>query len=380
MKLCIIVANSLRKDPRVIKQIRCAIDEGIDVHFVGFMDDNYNKEFLESVGCHYSIIDLGKKYHGHLKSVIKTIYREFMHLYLPIKTMVRIKPDVIHANDFNTLIQAYIASKICKCRVLYDSHEICAENIGIADKKIRKNTIIVLEHLLLKRIGAMVSVSNAAAAYFSHKYKIQLPTVITNCPYKSNMPIAKDKALDGFEALYQGQMYQGRGYEEFVRSAGFLKNNITLVIRGYGSIEGELRKIVADENLGNRVRFDGPVEIKDIVSKASESHLGVVLTQPLNINFKLTVSNKIFEYIHAGLPVLLSDIPEHRYLNEKFNFGIIVNEFSPTGIAECINFLATNPEKYNVLRNNAIKASDTMCWENESKKLIGIYNRLFQKQ
>jgi glycosyltransferase involved in cell wall biosynthesis len=380
MKLCIIVANSLRKDPRVIKQIRCAMDEGIDVYFIGFMDSNYDKKFLESVGCHISMVDFGKKYSGHLKSYLKLFYREFMHYYLPIKMIVKIKPDVIHANDFNTLIQAYIASKISKCRVLYDSHEICAENIGIADSKIRKHTIITVEHILLKRIGTMVSVSNAAAAYFSRKYKIPLPTVITNCPYRGIAASPAKKDFNCFEVLYQGQMYQGRGYEEFVKSAKFINSNIILVLRGYGSIEDELRKIISIEHLEEKVRFDAPVEIKEIVNKAAESHVGVVLTQPININFKLTVSNKIFEYLHAGLPVIMSDIPEHRYLNDKFNFGIIVNKFSPTGIAECINNLSTNHPQYSLLKNNAIKAAETMCWENESKKLIAIYKSLSKRK
>ena len=372
MKLCIIVGNSLRKDPRVIKQISCAANEGIDVYFIGYMDENYSKQFLESIGCSFSIVDLGKKYQGHLTSIFKKLYREFMHFYLPIKMMVKMKPDIIHSNDFNTLIQAYIASKICRCKVIYDSHEICAENIGIATNKIRKNAIIFSEKIILKRIGAMISVSHSAAAYFQEKYKIPLPIVITNCPYRQRIP-AKQKNGNSFEVLYQGQMYKGRGYEEFVNSAKFINKNINLVVRGYGSIENELKEIVHQNNLGSKVRFDGPVEIKDIVIKASESDVGIVLTQPVNINFKLTVSNKLFEYIHAGLPVILSDVPEHRYLNEKFNFGIIVTNFSPEGIAECINTLLSDPIKYKLLKDNAIRAADILCWENESQKLLSLY-------
>jgi glycosyltransferase involved in cell wall biosynthesis len=225
----------------------------------------------------------------------------------------------------------------------------------------------------------MVSVSHSAAAYFSKKYKIPLPVVVTNCPYKSDIPLISVKDMNGFEALYQGLMIKGRGYEEFVKSGKFIDDTITLVLRGYGFIEDELKKIISNENLQNRVRFDPPVEIKDIISKATDSHLGIVLTQPININFKYTVSNKIFEYMQAGLPVLMSDIPEHRYLNEKFNFGVIVEDFSPQNIAASINELHTNPTKYNLLRNNAIKAADVMCWERESLKLLDLYRSLSKK-
>jgi glycosyltransferase involved in cell wall biosynthesis len=376
MKLCIIVGNSLRKDPRVIKQINCALDEGIDVHFIGYVDENYSAQFLESIGCPFSIVDLGEKYTGHLKSLIKKLYRQFLFYFYPIKWMIKIKPDVIHANDFDTLIPSYIASLFCRSKVLYDSHEIYAENIGIANNKVLKKAIIFSEKILLKRIGAMISVSHSAAAYFQKKYKIPLPTVITNCPYKQNIPIQPFKNPNFFEVLYQGQMYRGRGYEEFVNSAKFIDKNIILVLRGYGSIEGELKEIVKQNNLEKKVRFDGPVEVKDIVIKASTSNVGIVLTQPVNINFKLTVSNKLFEYIHAGLPVILSDVPEHRYLNDAFNFGIIVTNFSPIGIAECINNLSSDPIKYTLLKENAIKASEILCWENESQKLLSLYKSL----
>ena len=371
MKLCIIVSNSLIKDPRVIKQIRCAMDTGIDVYFIGFKTKFYNKEFLDSVGCNFYIVDT---FIGKLNSTIKKILRKFHHYYIPIKHIIKIKPDIIHANDFDTLIQAYIGSRIVGAQVIYDSHEVCAENIGIADKKIHKKILIIIERFIIRRIYAMVSVSNAAAAYFSELYKIKTPVVITNVPYRSEINFAKVKDATIFEVLYQGLMIRGRGYEEFVKSGEFIDDDIKLIIRGYGFIEDDLRTIILENSLENKVRFDGPVEIKDIVLKASHSHLGVVLTQPININFKLTVSNKIFEYIQAGLPVLMSDIPEHRYLNKKFDFGIILSDFSPKGIAKSINDLVSDKEEYYRLRNNAIIAAETLCWENESVKLIELYS------
>lgn len=379
IKICILVSNSLRKDPRVIKQIQCALDEGFEVDFIGLRDSNYSKPFLENIGCNIRMIDLGDSYVGHLKSVFKKIYRKWMQFYLPIKWITKIQPEVIHANDFDTLVQSFIASKLCQAKVLYDSHEICAENIGVANNEMHKRIIIFIERLLVGRVGAMVSVSNAASQYFSDTYNIPKPVVITNCPYRDDSSILTHKKNEGFEALYQGLMLKGRGYEEFVQSAKYLNDKIKLVLRGYGSIANDLKKIIADNNLDDKVRFDDPVEIMDIVQKASESNLGVVLTQPVNINFKYTVSNKIFEYIQAGLPVLMSDIPEHRFLNEQFKFGIIITDFSLENIAKCINEIASDQEKYNLLRKNAIEAAKLLCWENESRKLIFLYRKLASK-
>ena len=55
------------------------------------------------------------------------------------------------------------------------------------------------------------------------------------------------------------------------------------------------------------------MEVTELVKKLSESDIGVVLTKPVSINFEYTVSNKIFECIHAGLPVILSPVKEHHF-------------------------------------------------------------------
>ena len=375
MKICILVSNSLKKDPRVIKQIKTAKDIGYDVFFIGFKDAFYDKKFLDSVGCDILIV---KTYVGKLNSVFKQLIRKFHHFFYPIKYIIQINPNIIHANDIDTLIQAYIASKFTQSKVIYDSHEICAENIGVANKFFQKKIMIFLEKIIVRRISAMISVSNSSADYFSKLYKIKKPIVITNVPYKFKLNHVNQRSTNNFEVLYQGLMIEGRGYEEFVESGKYVFEDIKLVIRGYGFIEEKLNNLIIKNNLQNIVEFAKPVEIKDIIQTSSKSHLGVVLTQPVNINFQLTISNKIFEYIHAGLPVLMSDIPEHRYLNEKFKFGIIINNFSAENIAKEINDLSKDTFRYNELRTNAINAAEILNWENESKKLIQAYKKITQ--
>ena len=74
-----------------------------------------------------------------------------------------------------------------------------------------------------------------------------------------------------------------------------------------------------------------------MVDKLAESNVGVILTKPVSINFEYTVSNKIFECIHAGfLPVILSPVKEHIYLNEKYKFGIVLKEVTPLEIEKAV--------------------------------------------
>lgn len=376
MRISITVSNSLKKDPRVIKQVKCAIAAGYEVQFVGYRDAFYDKGFLEELGCtRIDIVDLGDKYVGKVASLWGKFKRRFFRFVLPVRYIREFKPDVVHSNDFDTLIYSYISAKLCKAAVIYDSHEVYAENIGISESFFLKRFVIFSERLLLPHIDKMICVSHAASEYFEKKYSISAPIVITNCPMRNKLPL-KEKNNDHFEILYQGLMVAGRGYEEFVLSAKYLADGIMLVLRGYGSAEQTLRKLVEENGLSNKVIFDKPVEVAELISAASSSHVGVVLTRPVNLNFRLSISNKVFEYAHAGIPVVLSDVPEHRYLNDKYHFAIVIPEVTPKSIAEAIMNLYKDKELYHRLASNAVEMADEMNWEMESKRLIKIYKEL----
>ena len=307
---------------------------------------------------------------------VKKIRRRLARKQQAIRYLCDFRPDVIHANDFDMLGLSYRAAKRCKAGLVYDSHEIFAENIGIAERKWMKRQIIRSERRLVRKVDRMISVSNAAAAYFEETYAV-CPTVITNCPMKNTLPLL-EKASDAFEVVYQGLMVRGRGYEEFTDAAALLPDGIRLVLRGYGSLEPKLRAQIEEKHLSDKVVFAPPVEVAQLVQAASASHVGAVLSKPINLNFKLSVSNKVFEYAAAGLPVILSDVPEHRYLNEQYGFGVILDEVTPEKIAEAILALYRDKDLYSRLAENAKRMSEEMNWETESEKLLAIYRSVYQ--
>ena len=376
MKISIVVSNSLKKDPRVVKQVKTAVTAGHEVQFVGFRDDNLDWDFLNALGCRCDIVDLGDDYLGQLHSVYKKVRRRIVRKSLAIRYLCDFRPDIIHANDFDTLGFAYRAAKKCKAGLIYDSHEIFAENIGIAEHELLKQQIIRSEKHLVRKIDKMICVSNAAAEYFEKKYSVH-PTVVTNCPMKNTLPLLQ-KTPDAFEAIYQGLMVRGRGYEEYIDSAMYLPDGIRLKLRGYGSLEPKLRAAIEEKRLHDKVVFAPPVEVAQLVQAASASHVGMVLTRPVNLNFRLSVSNKVFEYAAAGLPVIMSDVPEHCYLNDKYGFGIILDEVTPKSIADAIIKLCQDKDTYIRLSENAKKMSEEMNWEAESEKLSELYEAVFQ--
>ncbi len=370
MKVCDIVLNSIWYDPRVRKQIKEYRAQGVEVCCVGLKCVRYDKEKVAQIPCPVTIVETPEKYEGKQKNPLKKVMRESVRYRDLRDAIVAYQPDVIHANDLTALIPAYMATKKLKCRLVFDSHEINVENFYNGGQKLYAAILKHIERRLCKKVDKMVCVSHAAAEYFAKEYKIPKPMVITNCSLKSEQCI-QDMKNPGFEILNHGQFYAGRGYDIMVEASRYLKDypEIKLALRGFGVMEQQLRDR-ADALKADNVIFYPKVLVEELIPYASHSMVGVAMTEAICLNFKLSVSNKLFEYASAGLPVIMSDIPEHRYLNEKYQFGIIIPDNSPKTFAEAAIRLYTNKDFYKKCVEGAIRMTEEVNWETEFSRLI----------
>ena len=377
MKICDVVLNSIWYDPRVRKQIAEYIRNGCDVSCVGMKCRRYDAQKVSKLPCKANIVAIKEKYDGKQRSVFRKLMREYLKNKAVTDAIIAQKPDLIHANDFNVLIPAYKAAKKLGCKIIYDSHEINVENIGSGG--IYQKYMYFTERRLVRKVDLMVCVSHAASDYFANEYKIKNPTVITNCALEREICRSEEKN-DGFEVLNHGQFYEGRGYDIMVEAIPLLRDypQIKLAVRGMGRLEEALRGRAAELG-GENFIFYPPVAVEELIPMASRSMVGVAITEAICLNFKLSVSNKIFEYAAAGLPVIMSDIPEHRYLNEKYHFGIILPENSAQEFAKAVLKLYQEPDFYRECSENAIRMSNELNWEKEFDRLISLEESLFSK-
>ncbi len=370
MRVCVVVLNSIWYDPRVRKQINSYIENGETLFCVGYKCKRYDKEKIDAIPCPVTIVESDKRYLGHQRSPIKKYKRELSKDKRICDAIVAYRPDIIHANDLNTLAACVKAARKLKCRVIYDSHEICVENHQM--KGLNQLHAALTEKYYIKNIDGMVCVSNAAADYFVNKYKIASPMVVTNCSLLSEQVVSNIKN-EGFEVLNHGQYYGGRGYDIVIESVPYLKDypNVKIALRGFGGLEESLRaraKEIGDDN----VRFYPPVLVQELISAASTAHVGVAITEPTCLNFRLSVSNKLFEYASAGLPVIMSDIPEHRYLNDKYHFGIVMPQNTPQEFANAVIRLYTDKDFYDACVEGSKRLTEEVNWEREFKRLIDL--------
>ena len=379
MKVCDVVLNSIWYDPRVRKQIIEYKNRGVEVCCVGYRCQRYDEEQVKRLPCPADIVSIDSKYDGKQRWILRKLIRERKKNQVVKEAILACAPDVIHANDLNALIPAYAASKKLKCRLIYDSHEINTDNYTGKKNHFLRAYYRAMESRLVHKVDLMVSVSHAAADYFASEYKIKKPMVITNCALARENVLQPAAKNPGFEVLNHGGFYAGRGYDLMVEAAPLLREypEIKLALRGFGRMEDQLHqraKALQAEN----VIFYPKVKVEELIPLAAGSMVGVAITEPICLNFKLSVSNKLFEYAAAGLPVIMSDIPEHRYLNEKYQIGLILPDNTPQSLANGVLQLYQNRELYQKLAENAKRMSQEVNWENEFQNLLDAERRMLK--
>lgn len=371
MKICDVVLNSVWHDPRVRKQIAEYLKYNVDLVCVGMKDKRFDEKQVAAIPCHTVLVERDAVFGGTQKLVIKKIIRELYRIYLAARAICEQKPDLIHANDLDALIPAFIASRFIKCRLVFDAHEINCSNRYYDKYKLYDWAMSKIERYIVKRCDLMVCVSNAAAEYYEKHYNMKKPLVVTNCVLQHEIIWKEPEKHNGFEVLNHGMYRDARGFELMIDSCDYFKDypEIILAARGLGPLEDTFRENAIKQKTKNFL-FYPPAHPTELIQQASASHVGVAITLPVCLNYVMSVSNRLFEYVAAGLPVIMSDIPEHRMINDKYHIGLIIPDNTPAEFAKAVIRLYEDREFYTACKNNTRKLNEEIVWEKEFKKLF----------
>ncbi|MEK5135814.1 glycosyltransferase [Bacillus sp. FSL W8-0645] len=286
--------------------------------------------------------------------------------------------DVFHSNDLNTLPQGVICSKVKllnRKKLIYDSHEVQTSRTGYDSKLYGK-----MEFFLLKFVDQMIVENHTRAKYNEDLYGFY-PNVVHNYPFDQKKEIKKidlhgilnipknEKIL-----LYQGGIQTGRGLENLVKAAPNFKEGI-LVFIGDGRIKKNLMKLTEDMKLTDRVKFLPKVPLEDLPKYTKNAYLGFQVLNNVCFNHYSASSNKLFEYIMAGVPVVACDFPEIKKVVSGENIGVVVDSHDPNSIAAGVNELVLNLEMRNQYSENCWKAKLKYNWEQEKESLLAVYGK-----
>ena len=287
--------------------------------------------------------------------------------------------DIYHSNDLNTLPQGYICSKLRRAPIIYDSHEVQSSRTGYNEKIVK-----FFEGFFVKRVDKMIMTTDTRAEYVSNLYKIEKPAVIHNYPFYTGDESIKNKIdlhnickIDKDEPilLYQGGIQQGRGLEQIVKAIPKFKKGIVVFI-GDGKIKNNLKKLVEDTGVSNRVRFIDKVPVDELKYYTASAYLGFQVLNNVCFNHYSALSNKLFEYIMSEIPVIACSFPEISRVVRDEEIGICIDSENPSSIARGVNTLLDDRGHYEIFKKNCKKAKEKYNWDNEKKLFVNIYDEI----
>ena len=303
------------------------------------------------------------------------VVRAWTHL-LVLLALLRSRPDVLHAHDVNVLPTVWLASRLLRVPLVYDAHEVSTGREGYRS---RRCVVAAVERCLMARSAATITTTDSRARFFARAYGIARPLVLHDRPRLVNPQRDEDRLRRELGltrpwpiVLYQGGLQPGRGLEGLITAMARVPEAY-LVFVGGGSLANRLREQVRASGLSARVHFVPTVGLEQLPAYTASADIGVQPIENTCLNHFTTDSNKLFEYVSAGLPVVASALPEITRIVRRYELGVLVKAGNVDELAEAIRTLVDDVGMRARFRANALEAAEALSWDGQEKALVDLY-------
>jgi glycosyltransferase involved in cell wall biosynthesis len=394
-KIGIVTQSHLSRNPRVVKE---AIALSKANYKVVIITSIYSKALFEQdltliEGYNIEVKLISKLYKSGLTNFIDRLKKKIgtlinIHLRIEniftlgyginryITTCIKEKADLYICHQE---LATYVGTKLIKrgFKVGFDFEDWYAEDLLPSARKTRSlNLLKQTENYALNHGSFSYTTSHCLANELAKYYNCKTPNVIYNVFPKSKFPITKPIDLTQKVKLFwfSQSIGTGRGLEEFITLLNQFKGAVSLNLLGDIdlSFKQHLRQLLADKH---ELNFYALVAPKKLAQQIATFDVGLALEKNEPPSRNLTVTNKFFQYLQSGLPLISSQTAGQLeiFMQNRPGF-LLANQIGTQDIVQLEAWL--NDEKaLNISKNKAVELAALYSWENEEKKLIHIVNQ-----
>ncbi len=361
-KICHITTVHPRYDVRIFHKECKSLSKYYEVYLI--VADGTGDEEIDNV----HIVDIGLRQSSRLKRAKIDSKKAF-------KKAVELNCDLYHFHD-PELIKIGVKLKRLGKKVIYDVHEDLPRQIY--GKSYLKSFLKPLFSFIIEKIENYAAKKFdfifTATPFIKNRFvKINKNTFdINNYPILSESISENNTEKNDTAVCYVGGISENRGIFELIESLQY--NKITLNLAG--KFESEHFKNKCMQSAGWKyVKFYGFVSREEVKKIMKKSFAGIVTLYPLR-NYLDSLPVKMFEYMHAGIPVVASDFKYWKKIIDENQCGICVNPLDVKEISDAIKFLNENSEKAKKMGKNGQKAvSRRYNWTVEEEKMFNAYSK-----
>ncbi|GIF04237.1 glycosyltransferase family 4 protein [Actinoplanes siamensis] len=299
------------------------------------------------------------------------------------KVIDELAPALIHAHDFRMLgvgarakQRAADAGRVVK--LVWDAHEFLP---GARPR--RDNARWLPAHLAYEReyvpyADAVVTVSDALADLLQSEHGLaRKPGVVLNAPARAGDEEVPDlRALCGVGPdtpllVYSGSSSPQRGLDTIVRALPELPGaHLALVVQ-----DPSAPHITALTGASDRVHAVPYVPADQVFRFLSPADVGVI---PIHHwpNHEIALITKFFEYSHARLPIVVSDVRAMAEAVRATGQGEVFRAQDPADLARAVRAILADPKRYRAVYDGPDSPLPGWTWEAQADRLNTIYQEL----
>jgi len=242
----------------------------------------------------------------------------------------------------------------------------------------------LIQSRLLPECRHLTAASPLIARRYADTYGIE-PVVVLNTFSRRDAPPRpiRAEAIGGSRPArlywFSQTIGPGRGLEAVLRAMGLMRVPAELRLRGFVS-EAYRRRLEAIASRAGTYHppvFLPPAPPEEMVRLAAVEDLGLSTEESHPLNRDLCLTNKIFAYLLAGIPQLLSSTSAQRALAPDLGGAALLGDLeSPADIAQKLDAFLDDRERIQRARDTAWQlAQSRYCWEIEQDRFLESVNR-----
>lgn len=378
-QITVTVISDLVTDYRVHKVCQTLHEEGYRVLLIGTV----NRSSLALKPRDYQTYRIRLWFKRTALFYLEFNIRLFLRLW-------KTQTDIYLGNDLDVMPATLMVALLRKKPLVYDSHEYFLGMAGMDRKPLRRSVWKVIETWVFSNLHFMYTVSGSIRNLYRRTYHKKF-FVVRNLPLLEqgspdltpeeeewirsiDQKIPENKHL----LIFQGAgINENRGAEELVYSMIFLDaSQFHLLIIGGGDVFKKLEIMVTQNKLHDRVTLVSKVPFQALSHFTRKAHLGLSIDKSSVPNHKFSLPNKLFEYLHAGVPVLASRLIELEKIITHYDVGGFIEDHVPEHMAQKIKEIFANPDQIMRWKQNTWRVREELNWENERKIVIDIFKQV----
>lgn len=358
----------------MLRETRSILDAGLVDKIVILATHEAGFEHQEKIDEHRAVIRIPLFFSRFSKNLLTEALTYVELLLRSVWLLRRSRVSHVNAHSLSVLPTAFVFRLLKRSKIIYDAHELETERFGLAG--MRKRVSKLMERTFMPFVSQVIVVGPSIADWYRQAYPGKPVHVVRNIPdgtMASGMrrSVLREKSGakdDEILLLYQGLLTKGRAIEMLLEAIAETRNkSVRAVFMGDGPLGPQVRD-AADQH--DNVSFIPAVPPDEVLEHTIGADVGVCAIENICLSYHLSLPNKLFEYIAAGLPLVIFPRPDQQVIVEECGNGWVIEEDANALTAFLDNLDRAQIESG---RHNARISMQRFSWHEEARRYAAVY-------